>query len=51
MTKQRVAIIQTSSVSTLHLGSLFKELLLEVVANGSPTNAVIRRTTAHAQAA
>ncbi|MFT2215096.1 aspartate/glutamate racemase family protein [Rhizobium giardinii] len=65
MTKQRVAIIQTSSVSTSHLGSLFKELLPdvevinivddsllpEVVANGSPTNAVIRRITAYAQAA
>ncbi len=65
MTKQRVAIIQTSSVSTSHLGSLFNELLPdveviniiddsllpEVVANGSPTNAVIRRITAYAQAA
>ncbi|MCP2138502.1 Asp/Glu/hydantoin racemase [Rhizobium sp. SLBN-94] len=65
MTKQRVAIIQTSSVSTSHLGSLFKELLPdvevinivddsllpEVVSNGSPTNAVIRRITAYAQAA
>lgn len=65
MTKQRVAIIHTSSVSTAHLGSLFAELLPdieviniiddsllpEVVANGSPTDAVIRRITAYAQAA
>lgn len=65
MSKQRVAIIQTSSVSTSQLGSLFKELmpdvevinivddslLPEVVKNGSPTNAVIRRITAYAQAA
>lgn len=65
MTKRRVAIIQTSFVSTAHLGSLFKELLPEVevlnivddsllpevVANGSPTNAVIRRICSYAQAA
>lgn len=65
MAKQRVAIIQTSGVSTSHLGSLFKELLPnvevinivddsllpEVVANGSPTTAVIKRITSYAQAA
>ncbi len=65
MTTPRVAIIQTSLVSTTHLGELFKELmpevevmnivddslLREVVANGSPTNAVVRRICAYAQAA
>lgn len=65
MTTQRVAIIQTSFVSTTYLGSLFKELmpevevlnivddslLPEVVANGAPTKAVIRRICAYAQAA
>lgn len=64
MTKS-VAIIQTSFVSTSHLGELFKEimpdvkilnivddsLLPEVVANGSPTNAVIKRICSYAQAA